>query len=293
MKLIDKAVRKLRTARHLLLIRVRPPAHRRRVGRLIAPLLPGASDLNPVGGDKAAVDRIREDGFVMLEDLFPTEFLRRLRAKLEERQCKDGWHPEFGVFDRTAAPAKSSNIQILDVEETPEAVEIANHPRVLSIVSSYLGCKPTIDDIVAWWSLPGRELPFEEQFFHRDQDSIRFVKLFVQLSDVGPGDGPHVFVRGSHRRNELLQMGKRFTDEEVMAKVAADDVVKFTGPMGTCFLEDTYGLHKGEKPEQGTRLMLQVRYTMLPSMFAAPGTKKARVEGRDPYINRLIAAAEA
>lgn len=226
----------------------------------------------------------------MLDQLFPIEMLRRLRRKLEQRQCQDGWHPEFGVFDRVDAPAQSNNIQILDVEEIPETVEIANHPEVLAIVSTYLGCKPTIDDVVAWWSLPGRELPFEEQFFHRDQDSIRFIKLFVQLSDVGPGDGPHVFVRGSHRSNELLGEGSRFKDEEVLAKVDEADIVTFSGPMGTCFLEDTYGLHKGQKPEDGTRLMLQVRYTMLPSMFAKPGSKKARVDGYDPYINRLIAA---
>lgn len=282
------SVRKARTARHLALLKIRRPRARQRVGRLMSWGVPAAAKADAEA--RQAADRIRDDGFVLLDQPFPLDMLRQLRAELERRPCTDGWRPELGTFDLDHAPAVSSNVQILDVEEIPATVEIANHPGVLAIVSDYLGCKPTVDDIVAWWSLPGRDLPYEEQFFHRDQDSIRFLKLFVQLSDVGPGDGPHVFVRGSHRADFLLDESKRFTDEQVADKVPAHDVVRFIGPAGTCFLEDTYGLHKGQKPDDGLRLMLQVRYTMLPSVFATPGRKKARVDGYDPYINRLIAA---
>lgn len=288
MGLLSTMSRKVRTARHLALLRIRPPAARRQASRFIAKTLPRPIAAGPEALARAAdLDR---DGFVMLSGLFEQDKLVRLRRALETHKVTDGWRPHLGTFDLADAPAESNNVHIKDVESIPEAVEIANDPRLLEIVSAYLGCKPTVDDVIAWWSLPGRTNPFEEQFYHRDQDSIRFLKFFLHLTDVGDEDGPHVFVRGSHRSNTLLASGKRFSDEQVAAAVAKEDVVRFTGPVGTCFLEDTYGIHKGEKPGEGMRLMFQVRYTMLPSMFATPGKKKGRVEAYDPYVNRLIAA---
>lgn len=237
----------------------------------------------------AAIADLQRDGFVMLDGLIPTDLLRTVRSRLEEHACFDGWRPEKGTFAVADAPADSNNVHIQDVELIPEVIAIANHPIVLGMVGRYLGCQPTIDDILAWWSLPGRPVPREEQLFHRDQDSIRFLKLFIYLSDVGESDGPHVFVRGSHQSNVLLDPGKRFSDEEVVAATNGDDTHRFVGNFGTTFLEDTFGLHKGSMPELGTRLILQVRYTMLPSVFARPGEKKGRVEGYDAYVNRLIA----
>lgn len=290
MKLLELAARKARSARHLLLLRIRPPAWRRRISNVMALALPRPDFADGTGAAEA--ERLRDDGFVLLPDVFPLEKLRRVRAALETHECTDGWRPQHGRFPLEKAPDESNNVHVVDVELIPEVVEIANDPTVLAIVSRYLGCKPTIDDILAWWSLPNRPAPYEEQFFHRDQDSIRFVKLFIYLSDVTEKDGPHTFVRRSHRSNALLDSGRRFTDDEVLAQVPADAIIEFTGPFGTTFLEDTFGLHKGRMPTTGTRLILQVRYTMLPSAFAQPGKKRARVDDFDPYVNRLIATPQ-
>jgi hypothetical protein len=254
----------------------------------VASTLPSAEIQEFQGKEEA--ERLQEDGFVMLPDYFPAKTLKQVREALEANDCTDGWRPHLGRFPLARAPVDSNNVHIVDVEAIPEVIRIANDPRILAIVSRYLGCKPTIDDVLAWWSLPNRPAPYEEQFFHRDQDSIRFVKLFIYLSDVSESDGPHTFVRGSHRSRDLLKSGMRFKDEEVASTIGEEAIVRFTGPFGTCFLEDTYGLHKGQMPTTGTRLILQVRYTMLPSVFAAPGAKNAEVDGYDPYINRLIAA---
>lgn len=285
--ILDRFMGKARTAQRLLLQQVRPPRARERVSQAIALWLPDAeSDAR----GEAAAEKIRTDGFVALDRPVPPHKLRRVRAELEKKPCFDAWRPERGFFPLDCAPKDSSNAHVADVASIREAVEIANEPFILSAVSAYLGCKPTIDDILAWWSLPRRPAPLEEQFFHRDQDSIRFVKLFIYLSNVGEDDGPHVFVRGSHRSNVLLEGGRRFTDDEVLSRVPAEDIVRFTGPFGTAFLEDTYGLHKGAMPTSGARLLLQVRYTMLPSAFVAQ-RKIAETAGFDPYMNRFIGGA--
>lgn len=284
------ALRKARSARHLFLLRVRPPAQRRHLARLFALTRPRRLARSEQARRQAQA--IRQEGFLLLGKPFDEAKLRRIRDALAQRDCFDAWRPELGTFPLAEAPADANNVHVVEPETLQEVVEIANDPDVLAIVSDYLGCRPTIDDVLAWWSLPGRPAPREEQFFHRDNDSIRFVKLFIYLSDVDEDSGPHVFVRGSHRTNDLLQLARRYSDEEVEAAGIAGDMVKITGPFGTTLLEDTYGLHKGALPKDKLRLMLQVRYTMIPSIFAQKGAKKADVRGFDRYTNRLIAAPE-
>jgi hypothetical protein len=286
--MFDKLMSKARTARHLALMRVRHPLRREAISKLIGKLLPSPEEDERSAGMAA---QIRENGYAVIDNPLSIEKLRLLRDALEPKLCFDAWRPERGQFERKNAPDDSNNIHIVDVELIPEAVELANDPTILAAVGAYLGCKPTIDDILAWWSLPGRSAPFEEQYFHRDWDSIRFVKLFVYLSDVSEADGPHVFVRGSHRSDKLLlRPGRRRSDEDVLSQVNPEDVIRFTGPFGTTFLEDTFGLHKGTMPTTGTRLVLQVRYTMLPSPFVSTG-KQADVGAYDAYTNRFFAAS--
>lgn len=268
---------------HRVLSRIRPPAYRRLVNRLIAITRPRAPAATADSREMAA--RIERDGFLMLSDAFDKDMLRRLRAALSERKCHDQWHPEKGRFRLEDTPADTNTARIIDVEEIPEAQEIAHDPRILAIVSQYLGCMPKIDEILSWWSLP-RSGPVEEQFYHRDNPSSRWLKLFIYLSDVGETEGPHTFVRGSQMTNELLSMGKRFTDEQVRAQVDPDRIVRFTGPFGTAFLEDTYGLHKGEVPTGDKRLIFEVTYS---TYMSAPPIRQAQAAGAPPREPALAA----
>lgn len=272
--------------RHHILVRVRDPGKRRWLSRMFARLRPRPLPANSDTHRKAS--ELERDGFVFLDQPFSPDLLARVRDQLSRRECYDGYRPELGNFMIDAVPPVSNTVYVRDVETLPEVIGIANDPFILRVVSEYFGCKPIINDIEAWWSLPGREKPHEAQYFHRDDDAIRFVKLFIYLTDVGDGDGPHVFVRGSHRSRKLLDGGVRRTDEEVAASHDASDIRRFTGPAGTVFLEDTYGLHKGELPRDNPRLILQVRYTLMPSMFVKKGSKKANVEGYDSYVNRWL-----
>ncbi len=289
--MLDKARKLLKSRRylrHFIQERIRKPDHRRWVAKALRVTLPRYEPASEVGAAHAAA--LEEAGFVMIDNAFDPATLKRIRTELEGKLCSDGWNPELGSFPIKDAPASSNTLYIHDVETVPETVALANSPAILEIVARYLGRKPLINDIAAWWSVPGPSQPREEQFYHRDNDAIRFVKLFIYLSDVGDNDGPHVFVRGSHRSSALLTRSKRHSDAEVAAQINPADVVRFTGPFGTTFLEDTYGLHKGELPTENARLVLQVRYSLVESTFARPENKNADTSLYDPYINRLISA---
>lgn len=140
-------------------------------------------------------------------------------------------------------------------------------PLLLSIAAEYLSTAPILERPIMRWSTraTGRPSSYSGQLFHWDLDSVRFVKVFVYLTDVSTQTGPHVFVRGSHRPDRagrsLRHRGpRRFSDQDVLHAYGPDDLLEVTGPAGTIFFADTKGFHKGIEPQSSDRLMLQFEY---------------------------------
>jgi hypothetical protein len=267
--------------------KVRTAERRAALNRFAVRFLPPPLPLSGNSGE--LLTTLQRQGNVVLPPLAATPELENLRAALAAQPCYDPWNSELGDFPFADTPPQTNNARIRNISEIKEVRLLANHPLVLEVASNYLGCKPTIDDVLAWWSVPGRPAPKEEQFFHRDNDAIRFVKLFVYLGDVVASDGAHVFVTGSHRENEFLERRRRYSDDEIATVYASDRLRPMVGPFGTAFLEDTFGLHKGTVPTLHPRLLFQVRYTSYPGVFARAAQVHDTRGPFDPYINRLIA----
>jgi len=167
-------------------------------------------------------------------------------------------------------------------------MELANHPFLLALAGSYLGCAPTISTIgIRWSRTSGQAAPV--QSFHRDPDDWKMVKFFTYLTDVAEGTGPHVFIAGSHRDKPPLFV-RRYSEEELAKTHGEKAFVTIEGRRGTMFLADTSGVHKGAAALKGPRLMLEVGYTLLPVYaFDYHPVKLTRaLSNLDPYINRLI-----
>jgi hypothetical protein len=83
---------------------------------------------------------------------------------------------------------------------------------------------------------------------------------------------------------------KRY-DDEVISQEFSSKTISMTGPAGTSFLEDTFGLHKGKPVEKGNRLVLQVEYSYFP-IGAYPkiprNLRPPRPDGFDAWTNRLV-----
>jgi hypothetical protein len=136
---------------------------------------------------------------------------------------------------------------------------------IISVAQVYLSAQPVVDVVTMWWSAVSQRPDKQAaQFWHFDMDRIKWLKFFVYLTDVGPENGPHSFVEGSHRRGgipqDLLRKGySRLTDEEVGRNYSPDKFVEFTAPRGTVIAEDTRGLHKGKHVTKGDRLIFQLQ----------------------------------
>ena len=97
-------------------------------------------------------------------------------------------------------------------------------------------------------------------------DRIKWLKFFFYITDVGPDNGPHSFVAGSHRTKgipaSILNKGQvRIDDGDVLDSYSKQDIIEFEGPAGTIIAEDTRGLHKGKHVRKGDRLVFQLEFS--------------------------------
>ncbi len=239
---------------------------------------------------KKDVENLKSNGYLMLEDILTSQEIESLITKLTALNCVDRARKELGTFKITNVPEPTHVADINNVVDIPEAIKFANNEQVLALVSDYLGATPIIDNIKAWWSLPGFDEAENEQFYHRDNDSIKFIKLFMYLTDVDEKSGPHVFIQKS-QNSKLFEKRGRFTDEEVESTFSSNDRIEYQGKKGTAFLEDTYGLHKGSLPTDNKRLLIQVRYSLLPTIFLnkfATENEECISEMQNKYINKYL-----
>ncbi|MDO9710158.1 hypothetical protein [Paracraurococcus lichenis] len=270
------------------------PSLRRGVGAGLAALVnlrTGRAGRRPALPPEAAMHltALRQDGIVSLPPLLSGTALRETMDWLASRPVLG---PQGPVPLAALPPGTASASYPLEtVLRCPHVLEVANDPAILALAEAYLGCRPTLSSIGLRWSLPRPDRPTDVQFFHRDPDDWRFLKLFIYLTEVDSGSGPHVFVRGSHRTVGRLR-AQPYHPEALARRYGTAAMSAVTGAAGTSFLADTWGIHAGAVPLARPRLMLQVQYSVLPVYaldYRPLPVRPARP--LDRYVNRLLLAA--
>jgi hypothetical protein len=231
---------------------------------------------------------LQQKGWGFLEPLLSPPQITDILAFLEKKKVIEGNRSFF----LTQAPddVRLASYSLADLLACPHILPLINNAAVLQIARAYLGCRPTISSVGLTWSFPSHAAAqrADAQYFHRDADDWRFLKLFVYLTDVDEQSGPHEFVTASHHSSGRI-FSKPYTDEELERSYGRHSMVKITGPKGTTFIEDTWGLHKGHVPISRPRLLLQVEYSVLPVMkwdyFPVPVLGAQLL---DRYTNRLL-----
>lgn len=279
---------------------VTPPSARRAICHAIAACVNFSNSRDqlpqPTEGDAAAwpssLAAVRQDGYAMLPPLAPKETVEEIVTFLRTKDVvtRSG---ERLTIDRLPRDATSVNFPLQTVLECPHVLALANHPLPLHIATGYLGCLPTLSSIGLRWSLPGQGKGEDTQRFHRDTDDWRSLKLFIYLTDVDAGAGPHMFVAGSHRERAPIR-SRLYTAEEIERRYGSIALKVITGRAGTSFIADTHGVHAGPIPREQPRLMLMVGYSLLP-VFAFR-YRPVAVSLRSPsnrYVNRLLTTFQA
>lgn len=109
-------------------------------------------------------------------------------------------------------------------------------------------------------NLSSLDLRKSNQQYHIDLISKKFVKMFIYLSDVQEKNAPHIYLKKTHNAKPLkFSIPNYFTDQDI--NVHKFEEMRITGKAGTCFLEDTFGLHKAGDVKEGYRIMLAITFS--------------------------------
>jgi hypothetical protein len=273
----------------LLFVFGRLPRARRIATRLAAvrsrPSLATATEDDPLTPDKVedVVARLCADGIVTGLRL-PAEIVAQIRAYAEANTCFGGpaWKIPFAVAEH--AEAERCFGQSLLVASLPDpdrncpaVAELLRNRWVHAIAAEYFGARPKIIDVRLWWSFPSKapsrtDLSLAAQnSFHFDLSDWQQLNFFFYLLDVDEQNGPHIYVRGSHKHHLhpfTLFLAK--PDDEIVASYRTDAIQPVTGPAGSGFVEDSFGYHTGTSVNEGGRLMLELSFGIISTTRRRP-----------------------
>ncbi|MCU0527100.1 MAG: hypothetical protein MUF72_20015 [Elainella sp. Prado103] len=278
------------------------PLDRARIASLISCFLPHEC-VTAAKHYQDDITHFRADGIRLLEDWLPESEALKIREHLLGRPCFDpDRFDKPGFYDPEAAHASClhSYYRIGDILDCPQILKLANHPRILSIINSSFGCKPTISLIQAWWLRHGFD-QYENQnnlyfkypnSYHRDIDDWSEARLFIYLTDVDENSGPHSYIRKTQQYptfdddNKFSVTPKQL---EISGFPVAENLINIVGQPGTAWLMNTMGFHRARIPIQRHRLLLCITYTLFPQPFAParPVVNCSTDNDLDPYINRV------
>ena len=211
------------------------------------------------------VSELQSSGLLFLPDFLNKSQINEIVADLETKMVNAPYKdPDLFFPIPSGKDPQEYHVAFhkdIDVIGAPHLMCLANHPEILRVAEGFLGVKPTISYMSAWWSFATNDEALQAENFHRDVDGITFLKFFCFLTDVDEQNGPHVYVPSSANSPKCKDSIRRYSDQEIIDEFGSNSIKEITGPAGTVFMEDTFGLHKGKKLKSGRRLLFQVIYS--------------------------------
>jgi hypothetical protein len=233
--------------------------------------LAGTSSFVDLDEIDRSVQGLRDDGVYVFDKKLPAAMVEAMRnSALEAPSIARGVETSPAPFPRHDPQVGRYDIDEDNTMASPEMQDFCSDPAMALIASKYLG-QPVIQDQTAlWWTTTqgSADAALNAWLFHQDRDRLSFLKFFVYLTDVGPNNGPHTYVKGTQKRvpRSLASDGRK--DDNLVRRAGLwDRVISLTGEAGTMMAVDTVGLHKGQPPVEGDRCVLQVEFAT--SLFGA------------------------
>lgn len=159
------------------------------------------------------------------------------------------------------------------VLDCPAAMRVQRDPLLHEVAARYLGDRARVVSTRLWWSFPSQQASdadknlASQDRYHFDLDDWRMIKFFFYVSGVEPDQGPHVYLRGSHKKRSLRHQFSPLVGhsaDEVYADYGKDNALTLLGGPGYGFAEDPFGFHMGTVAQRAPRLMLEVGFGVSP-----------------------------
>ena len=257
-------------------------------------------DMSGPDGQKLLM-QLEEKGYVSFERALPIDACERLMnfalhtpamVRPMDGEAKSV-ESKAAIFEENEPKAVRYDYMPNDLLANQDVQKLLSDGSLLALAEMYLNARPRFDVLSMWWHTSFHAQPDSEaaQFYHFDLDRLKWLKVFIYLTDVGPKDGPHSFIEGSHITGgipqKLLNKGYvRLSDEEVLSNYAASKEIRFAAPKGTVIVEDTRGLHKGNAVSGNSRLILQLQLSN--SLFGTTYPKSRLPSKISPELEVMI-----
>jgi hypothetical protein len=235
---------------------------------------------------------LENNGICFFSKFLDNTSIQKIKLHLTDKVLSESFGEKRSGFTLSNLPSHVhvAYYSVKDLLSCRDVISVANNPDIINLASLYLGCKPTVSKISAWWSFPDDGVAQGAENYHRDVDEWNFIKFFVYLTDVDSFSGPHCYVQGSHKHVSFLKI-RRINDSEVEHVFEKSKLLEIHGAAGDAFLENTFGLHKGKPCLKNPRLILQIQYS-LNAIFVSDYRYKIPKNNEDelkldPYIFRL------
>jgi hypothetical protein len=235
--------------------------------------------------EKVKFSKFKKDEIIFFENLNKSVNFQHILNEINKEQQLYSAYQEnmFYLKKERKKDTLMGYIKTENLFKIEEILKLVNHEDIVKMAEHKLGTKAIFDNIWCWWSFKNQSVPLGSQNFHRDYNSINFVKLFVYLSNVDSESGPHIFVRGSATKNVFRKI-ERYNESDVISEFN-NNILNIEGKKFTTFMANTFCLHRGLPPKTNDRLLLCILYSSNPSR-AAP--KHPPFYFKDYSINDLL-----
>ena len=244
-------------------------------------------------------ENLNHKGFHVLPNFFSDDQVEKIREELGNFKyvCNNN-EKIFGRLseiknknDYKNHPMFFSSLQGENIEENKTLFQIFENKFFLDIAENYFGIKSYLNHAISFYTNPinydkyyndDKNKSHNAQSYHYDYSHLRFLKFFIYLSDVEePENGAHTFISKSHEENLIIPKNledyeetslRYFSDGSYGGMIIKEDwinknidsnrIMRMCYPKGTVIIENTTGLHKGNRCLKGHREMLSLIYSI-------------------------------
>jgi hypothetical protein len=232
------------------------------------------------------VDKINEDGVFIVDNFLSETELSKIKKIIEnykfklrktDKQFNDqSFKEEYHYFDPNNPKAVLYEVDSNYLINQNIIQKIITKNNIYEICRDYFKAEPVFDNVSL--SISSNFNKKENtgdaeaaQLFHFDLERPKWLKFLIYINDINLNNGPHCYVKKTHLNNgipfALRSRGYVRLKDYELEKFNLEKSV-LTAKAGTAIIEDTRGLHKGEKLVYGYRILLNIQ--MNNSLFGAP-----------------------
>ena len=270
---------------------------------------------NDVAKAKEDAETLRREGVIQLGRPFTDTQVAEIQDYFLKRPIFNGHIPmsaRHRVLRRyvnyTAEQYPIGCYSAQEIALAPHMLEFALSPKILDTAAAYFGCIPRLTWLQSWWNFAGPgDYPHRQNFYHRDSNDFNMFWVYVYLTDVDGGSGPHKLIRRSgdfavvRERLEKAKadpvLGPKVKDislddlnglghgipDDVKELIFDGLVEEMTGKAGTAFITRGIDYHKVFTPLLKKRQLYAARFCI--NEFNYPGPDR---DG-DPIPSEVVA----